>query len=47
MGRLRLNGGLVEKVAQNAEGEDCQGEEVTCELGVASEETCEDLVVVF
>jgi hypothetical protein len=47
MGRLRLDGGFVEEVAQDTKGEDREGEEVARKPGVASEEACEDLVVVF
>jgi len=38
---------FVEGIAEKAEGEDCEGEEVAATEGVAVEEAGEDFVVVF
>lgn len=44
---LLRDGGLVEPVADDAQGEDGRGEGVAASQGVAAEELCQDFVVVF
>lgn len=44
---LRAEGAFVEDVAEDAEGEDGDGEAVAAVVGVAACELGEDLVVVF
>lgn len=45
--RLVPKGTLIESIAEETEGEDCRGEGIAGQTGIAIEQLCKDFVMIF